>query len=160
MLQSIIILQIVLVSITVSLSISITRGFSLRPSHLGTAHGLRASVYNYVPLNRNINAVYTKLPLPNYGRTQHALSMSIKSSITMLTKSPRKATVTVPKPDSSLIYGLGKIAYSLFPFSPEASGRRKSLLKELVKDTVWTIDQIQGTLNVNGKNILTCNYDS
>jgi len=58
--------------------------------------------------------------------------------------------ISVPKRDGNLIYGLGKIAFSLFPFSPEASNRRKSILNEVVKDAVWTIDQIQGTLNVNG----------
>ena len=49
-----------------------------------------------------------------------------------------------------LQFGLGKIAFSLVPLSPESVGRRKTLLTEVVKDSVWTLDQIQGVINVNG----------
>lgn len=46
-------------------------------------------------------------------------------------------------------FNLGKIAFSLVPLSPESVGRRKSILTEVVKGKVWTIDQVQGIINVN-----------
>eukprot|EP01038_Epipyxis_sp_PR26KG_P005653 gene5653-7807_t len=46
-------------------------------------------------------------------------------------------------------FPLGKIAFSLLPLSPESVGRRKTLLKEIIKDRIWTLDQIQGVINVN-----------
>lgn len=62
-----------------------------------------------------------------------------------------QSRVEIPKFDPKLSFSLGKFSYSLFPFSPESSGRRKSILRTIVPDTIWTIDQIQGILNVNGE---------
>lgn len=50
-----------------------------------------------------------------------------------------------------LVFGLGKLAFSLLPLTPESVGRRKTIFTEVVKDSVWTLDQIQGIINVNGK---------
>ena len=44
---------------------------------------------------------------------------------------------------------MGKIAFSLLPLSPESVERRKTILKEIVKDEIWTLDQVQGIINVN-----------
>ena len=52
---------------------------------------------------------------------------------------------------ADLQYGLGKFAFSLLPLSPESIGRRKTIFKEVVKDQIWTLDQIQGIINVNGE---------
>lgn len=57
-------------------------------------------------------------------------------------------------PEKKLSFGLGKIAFSLLPLTPETVGRRKTLLTEIVKDSVWTLDQIQGIINVNGTELL------
>jgi hypothetical protein len=57
--------------------------------------------------------------------------------------------IKVPSKDSKLVFGLGRIAFSLIPLSPEVAGRRKTLQKEVVKGSVWTLDQIQGVINVN-----------
>ena len=48
-------------------------------------------------------------------------------------------------------FNLGKIAFSLVPLSPESVGRRKTILKEIVPGRIWTLDQVQGIINVNGK---------
>ena len=54
-----------------------------------------------------------------------------------------------PSKDARLQFGLGKFAFSLLPLSPEAVGRRKTLLTEVVKGQVWTLEQVQGIINVN-----------
>jgi len=46
-------------------------------------------------------------------------------------------------------WGLGRVAFSLLPLSPESVGRRKTLLTEVVPGRVWTLDQLQGIINVN-----------
>ena len=66
--------------------------------------------------------------------------------------SPKKSTpeeIKVPVKDPKLTWDLGKIAFSLLPLSPESVGRRKTIFTEVVKDTIWTLDQIQGIINVN-----------
>lgn len=87
---------------------------------------------------------------------KNSISRSVASeAVTRLPAANAKAGVPpaklpqAPKRDSSLEFGLGKIAFSLLPLSPESLGRRKTLQTEVVKDTVWTFDQIQGIINVN-----------
>lgn len=46
-------------------------------------------------------------------------------------------------------FPLGRFAFSLLPLSPESVGRRKTILTEVVKGQIWTLDQIQGVINVN-----------
>jgi len=58
-------------------------------------------------------------------------------------------------PSNDLKFDLGRIAFSLLPLSPESIGRRKTILTEVVKDEVWTLDQLQGIINVNGIVLLT-----
>ena len=53
--------------------------------------------------------------------------------------------------NEKLKFGLGKIAFSLIPLSPEAVGRRKTIFQEILPGSVWTLDQVQGIINVNGK---------
>lgn len=57
-------------------------------------------------------------------------------------------------PSKDLKFDLGRIAFSLLPLSPETVGRRKTILTEVVKDEVWTLDQLQGIINVNGTVVL------
>lgn len=46
-------------------------------------------------------------------------------------------------------FALGRFAFSLLPLSPESMGRRKTILTEVVKGEIWTLDQLQGVINVN-----------
>ena len=55
----------------------------------------------------------------------------------------------IPKNDKKLKFGLGSIAFSLLPLSPESVGRRKTLMTEIIKDKIYTLDQVQGIINVN-----------
>lgn len=48
-------------------------------------------------------------------------------------------------------FELGRFAFSLVPLSPESVGRRKTIMEEVVKGKIWTFDQLQGVINVNGK---------
>jgi hypothetical protein len=57
--------------------------------------------------------------------------------------------IKIPKIDQKLTFALGKVAFSLLPLSPESTGRRKTILKEVVKGQVWTLEQVQGIINVN-----------
>lgn len=50
----------------------------------------------------------------------------------------------VPKNDNKLKFGLGSIAFSLLPLTPESVGRRKTLMTEVIKDKIYTLDQVQG----------------
>lgn len=61
------------------------------------------------------------------------------------------ALPSVPSSSSSQKFSLGGIAFSLLPLSPESMGRRKTLIKEVVPGQIWTLDQIQGIINVNGQ---------
>jgi hypothetical protein len=60
-------------------------------------------------------------------------------------------SISMPETNNKLKFDLGKIAFSLIPLSPESAGRRKTLLQEIVKGKIWTLDQLQGVINVNGK---------
>ena len=64
------------------------------------------------------------------------------------TSKPKPQLIT-PKTDKTLQFPLGKIAFSLIPLTPESVGRRKTLLVEVVKGKIWTLDQLQGIINVN-----------
>ena len=44
-------------------------------------------------------------------------------------------------------WDLGKVAFSLLPLA--AGDRRRTLFEEIVRDRIWTLDQIQGIINVN-----------
>lgn len=58
-------------------------------------------------------------------------------------------SIRIPAKDPALEFGLGKFAFSLLPLSPESSGRRKTILTEVVSEKIWTLDQVQGIINVN-----------
>ena len=64
--------------------------------------------------------------------------------------SPSSPAFAVPSPaDSSLTsWPLGKVAFSLLPLAG-TSTRRATVETTIIKDTMWTHDQIQGVVNVN-----------
>ena len=69
--------------------------------------------------------------------------------ITTISTSLSSSVIDTPKTDKTLQFPLGNIAFSLLPLSPEAVGRRKTIITEVVKDKIWTLDQVQGIINVN-----------
>ena len=65
---------------------------------------------------------------------------------------PQKQTqgaIVTPAKDAKLQFDLGKFAFSLLPLSPESVGRRKTIFTEVVKNKVYTFEQVQGIINVN-----------
>ena len=56
--------------------------------------------------------------------------------------------VPTPPYDRNLYWPTGKVAFSLLPLAGTSS-RRATVQQEVVKDTIWTHDQIQGIVNVN-----------
>lgn len=96
-----------------------------------------------LPSNKIVNS--TLKPTNAIKSTPPKVSPSpLTKPLTQLGKLPLE-----PKQESSLKFGLGKIAFSLLPLSPESLGRRKTLQTEIVKGKIWTFDQIQGVINVN-----------
>ena len=57
------------------------------------------------------------------------------------------ADVNVPDYNPLLDWKLSPVAFSLLPLAP--GSRRKTMMEEVVKGTIWTFDQIQGVVNVN-----------
>lgn len=78
--------------------------------------------------------------------------------MTEIAANPPDAVLPSLPYDRKLSFDLGKVAFSLVPLSPETVGRRKTLLTEIVKDSIWTLDQIQGIVNVNG--VVRDHFDS
>lgn len=60
---------------------------------------------------------------------------------------PENREISLPTTDRRFEWGLGSVAFSLLPLAP--GRRRKTLIEEVVPGTVWTLDQIQGVVNVN-----------
>jgi hypothetical protein len=71
------------------------------------------------------------------------------SNLAVKSSRPLKASSVAESKPGDLKWGLGQFAFSLLPLSPEAVGRRKTILTEVVKDSVYTLDQVQGIINVN-----------
>ena len=71
--------------------------------------------------------------------------------INTITKSNRiildDGTVKLPESNPVYEWDLHKVAFSLLPLSP--GRRRKTILEEVVSGQIWTLDQIQGIVNVN-----------
>jgi hypothetical protein len=58
-----------------------------------------------------------------------------------------KRDIVLPHFSPDYFWGLNRVAFSLLPLAP--GPRRKTLFEEIVKDQVWTLDQVQGIVNVN-----------
>jgi Domain of unknown function (DUF4336) len=81
------------------------------------------------------------------GVTTTATPIAHAATVVVPTSNMRSLFPTPPNsPDLS--WPLGKVAFSLLPLAG-TSTRRATLEQEIVPDTIWTHDQIQGIVNVN-----------
>jgi Domain of unknown function (DUF4336) len=58
-----------------------------------------------------------------------------------------KPSIPSPKYNPSQSWPLGKVAFSLLPLA--GGNRRATVVEEVVPKTIWTLDQLQGIVNVN-----------
>ena len=62
-------------------------------------------------------------------------------------KSSEARRIVLPPKSDDYKWNLGKVAFSLLPLAP--GDRRRTLMEEVVKNEIWTLDQLQGIINVN-----------
>lgn len=103
-----------------------------------------AGIYGFINFNSNYyNRQY-------FSRCIHLnAKSSLKPKKSSNSIGDNRGVMEIPLKDSRMKFGLGSIAFSLLQLSPEAVGRRKTIFKEIVKNQIWTLDQIQGIINVN-----------
>lgn len=86
------------------------------------------------------------------GSPTTALAAPTSSSELILSSASAAATTVgglpIPPQTRSTTWPLGKVAFSLLPLAGSYT-RRATVMEEVVKDTIWTMDQIQGVVNVN-----------
>lgn len=77
-------------------------------------------------------------------------SFLVSTCVTSASQSLTTSGFLVPTPtkDPALSWPLGKVAFSLLPLAGTSS-RRATVQEEVVPDSIWTHDQIQGIVNVN-----------
>lgn len=75
-------------------------------------------------------------------RVDYSLSVSTKGGAKIESK-----PIALPEQNDDYKWDLGKVAFSLLPLA--AGDRRRTLFDEIVKGNIWTLDQIQGIINVN-----------
>ena len=93
---------------------------------------------------------FTHRRLIRCGAQQQQLSTSdqVLWSVTAAAAAAGKPKqITLPPSDRNYYWELSQVAFSLLPLSP--GSRRRTIVQEVVKDTVWTLDQLQGIVNVN-----------
>lgn len=71
----------------------------------------------------------------------------LRGPLLMKTTSGSSRRITLPPNSDDYKWDLGAVAFSLLPLAP--GNRRRTLFREVVKDQIWTLDQIQGIINVN-----------
>ena len=75
----------------------------------------------------------------------------LPSSTLVASATPAAAVIPTPPQTRDITWPLGKVAFSLLPLAGSYS-RRATVIEELVNDRtngIWTLDQIQGVVNVN-----------
>lgn len=78
------------------------------------------------------------------------VSKSIYYDFLLEAKSPATSdyqSIVIPEQNDDYKWDLGKVAFSLLPL--QYGERRRTLIEEIVKDQIWTLDQVQGIINVN-----------
>ena len=96
---------------------------------------------------QSILLAYRTVPNPRY-HTKAAINGQSRSNI-VKSQISNKNLNEISLPDSNIDYywNLNKVAFSLLPLAP--GPRRKTIFEEVIRDTLWTLDQIQGVINVN-----------
>ena len=69
-----------------------------------------------------------------------------KRNIVKNLKTSLKNSIKLPDSSPDYYWDLNKVAFSLLPLGP--GERRKTVVAEIVKDEIWTLDQLQGLVNV------------
>jgi Domain of unknown function (DUF4336) len=101
-------------------------------------------------LDKNLDA--SEHALPERRRILQQLTVGFVSSV-LLSPAPAAAiavatVVPTPPVTSDVSWPLGKVAFSLLPLAG-TSTRRATVEQCIIRDTMWTHDQIQGIVNVN-----------
>ena len=79
----------------------------------------------------------------NGARTRGVSKLRMKVGLPALQVPPIKPTgIKLPEANPDLTWGLGQVAFSLLPLAP--GPRRKTIFEEVVKNQIFTMDQIQG----------------
>ena len=82
----------------------------------------------------------------NQNRWSNLVDYSL-SAVSKSSASTESKPIRLPETSDDYKWDLGKVAFSLLPLAP--GDRRRTLMEEVVKDKIWTMDQIQGIINVN-----------
>lgn len=99
---------------------------------------------------------YTSNPI-NISSSRRSLLSTVTASIFVASLMPELSladagvsakAITTPAFSKDLYWPVGKIAFSLLPLAG-TSTRRATVEEEVVPNTIWTHDQIQGIVNVN-----------
>jgi hypothetical protein len=77
-----------------------------------------------------------------------AFSSIILPSVSSAAPETSVSTITTPVFSNDMSWPLGKVAFSLLPLAG-TSTRRATVEEQIVPNTIWTHDQIQGVVNVN-----------
>jgi hypothetical protein len=104
----------------------------------------------------NENTADNQLSRRSLFQRSFALMTAVNTLLTTNIATPAAAAMSktdqylIPTPPntSELSWPLGKVAFSLLPLAG-TSTRRATIEEEIVPDTIWTHDQIQGVVNVN-----------
>ena len=77
-----------------------------------------------------------------------AISSVMLPSVSLAESGTMVSTINTPVFSNDVSWPLGKVAFSLLPLAG-TSTRRATVEEEIVPNTIWTHDQIQGVVNVN-----------
>ncbi|KAK1733223.1 DUF4336 domain-containing protein [Skeletonema marinoi] len=107
-------------------------------------HVFRTSNAKLQPSRRD--AIESFLSIATAITTTTAATLSSPSSA--LATTTAAAAVPIPPQSRYTSWPLGKVAFSLLPLAGSYT-RRATVMEEVVPNTIWTMDQIQGVVNVN-----------
>ena len=109
-----------------------------------------AAIGTTTPNDRQRRALFQQGIIAGLGGVATSALASPPTSSFAATSTSAAPPLLVPTPrfTSDLSWPLGKVAFSLLPLAG-TSTRRATVEQEIVPDTIWTHDQIQGIVNVN-----------
>eukprot|EP00986_Skeletonema_menzelii_P009569 scaffold4383_cov145-Skeletonema_menzelii.AAC.8 len=73
---------------------------------------------------------------------------ALSSPTAALAATTAAAVVPIPPQSRATTWPLGKVAFSLLPLAGSYT-RRATIMEEIIPNTIWTMDQVQGVVNVN-----------